>query len=163
MDRDQQAAAAVNLLDREQRIIADILSHFRNMVFHATEKVDNAASTGQASYHSFAMELMTQSLTQSTEDLLQLTRQLRELWVVGPLQLPDDGDNEAEKNIDKEVMDILSKLNTMREGARRQMMQEAGGHGTYVAAPLNPPRSDGQPANSGQGALGGSGLTLQQR
>lgn len=48
--------------DRENRIVADILSHFRDLVILATHPVNNTASAGQAAYSSMAMEIETKGL-----------------------------------------------------------------------------------------------------
>lgn len=70
----------------------------------------------------------------STEDLLQLTRLLRELWIIGPLRKPGEGEQEAEARIDVEVGDVVGLLNRLREQSRQRLVSEGGGHGKYVAA-----------------------------
>ncbi len=65
-------------------------------------------------------------------------------------------------SLDKEVTSIFAIFNGMKEDARQKMLQEAGGHGTYVSAPLNASRTDGQVANPAP-VVPGQGLPLQQR
>ncbi|KAL1872440.1 hypothetical protein VTK73DRAFT_1518 [Phialemonium thermophilum] len=143
MDRDETTETA-NLLDRENRLIADVLSHFRSLVILATEPVNKTASAGQAAYSSMAMEIETKGLIKATEDLLQLTRLLRELWVVGPLRKPGEGVAEVEQSIDTEVQDVVSLLNKLREQSRRQMIEDGGGHGNYVVtSPTEEPADEG--------------------
>ncbi|KAK3936523.1 hypothetical protein QBC46DRAFT_394912 [Diplogelasinospora grovesii] len=138
MERDQNAAAT-NLLDRENKIIADILSGFRGLMMHAAEKVDNTASAGQAAYNSMAIEIHMNGLIKSTEDLLQLTRQLRELWVVGPLKRPREGDTEAEESMRKDISAVSSLLGRLRNESRQKMVQESNGTMTYISGPIQGP------------------------
>lgn len=49
-------------LDQEGKIIAEILTSYRDLVNFATEPITNKTSTGQASYNSMAMDLETQTL-----------------------------------------------------------------------------------------------------
>jgi hypothetical protein len=52
--------------DREQRIIADLLHRFSNLVVLATEPLGSAPSTGQAAYNSLAMEIQTRGMVSSS-------------------------------------------------------------------------------------------------
>ncbi|KAK3681763.1 hypothetical protein B0T22DRAFT_472792 [Podospora appendiculata] len=139
MDREQNLSE--NLLDRENKLIADILSAFRSLVLLGTENVDNIASTGQAGYNSMAIEITMNGLIKSTEDLLELTRQLRELWVVGPLKKPGEGDEEAAQGMRQDATVIFDLLNRMRAEARQRLAQQAQGAMVYVSGP-----TDGIPA-----------------
>lgn len=147
MDRNQQAST--NLLDREGRIIAEILERFRNVMLVSTERVSNKSNPGQSAFSSMRMSIEAQGLIKSTEELLTLTRQLRELWVVGPLRKPGEGEAEAAASIDDSVEQVVGLLNELRQKSRQDLM---GPHGTYVseeAATLGP-------AGSGAGAVAGS-------
>ncbi|KAK5659515.1 hypothetical protein OQA88_717 [Cercophora sp. LCS_1] len=134
MDRDQ--AAAENLLDRENKLIAEILSGFRTLIRDGADRVDSTASTGQAAYNSMAIEIMTNGLIKSTEDLLSLTRQLRELWVVGPLKKPGEGDDEAQQGIKQDAEKFFAALDGMRNAERSAKAQASGGCMTYRQGPL---------------------------
>ena len=70
----------------------------------------------------------------STEDLLQLTRLIRELWVTGPLRKPNEGEQEAEAIIGSEVGEVVTLLTQLREQSRKRLISESGGNGRYVAA-----------------------------
>lgn len=70
----------------------------------------------------------------SAEDLLQLTRLLRELWTIGPLRKPGEGEQEAEARIESEVGQVVGLLNRMREQSRQQLVSKGSGHGKYVVA-----------------------------
>jgi hypothetical protein len=48
--------------DREERLIAEILANFRNLVMLATEPIGSSASAGQAAYSNMAMEIETKGL-----------------------------------------------------------------------------------------------------
>lgn len=141
------------ITDMENKLIADTLSGFRDLILHSAEKVDNIASTGQAGYNSMAVEIMMHGLVRvahtlvtsyktlisscskvkSTEDLLALTRRLRELWVVGPLKKPGDG-GEAEvlHEMKQDAASIFELLNRMRAEAREKIASESNGCMTYV-------------------------------
>jgi len=143
--------------DMENKLIADTLSGFRDLILHSAEKVDNIASTGQAGYNSMAVEIMMHGLVcvnvllahssfrdriltcscyqvKSTEDLLALTRRLRELWVVGPLKKPGDG-GEAEvlDGMKQDAASIFELLNRMRAEERQKVARESNGCMTYVS------------------------------
>ncbi len=69
-----------------------------------------------------------------------LTRQLRELWVVGALRKPGEGEEAAEATIESEVSRLIQLLNSRQQKSREAMM---GSHGTYVSIELEPPKLDG--------------------
>ena len=62
----------------------------------------------------------------STEDLLALTRRLRELWVVGPLKKPGDG-GEAEVlgAMKQDAASIFELLNKMRAEERQSVARRS--------------------------------------
>ena len=84
------------------------------------------------------------SQIKSTEDLLGLTRQLRELWVVGPLKRPGEGDTEARENVRQDAAAVFEMMNAMRGDNRRRRAQESEGCMVYREGPLegnpNPPQ-----------------------
>ncbi|KAK3322945.1 hypothetical protein B0H66DRAFT_555539 [Apodospora peruviana] len=170
MERDH--ASTETLLDRENKLIADVLSGFRGLVVHGAEKVDNIASIGQAGYNSMAMEILMNGLVRflphhpssfsliintrqkikSTEDLLALTRRLRELWIVGPLKKPGDGDVEAAEGMQEDAAAILELLTRLRVDSREKMARESGGCMTYISGPIEGPPKPGP----GQTAVNGN-------
>ncbi len=77
----------------------------------------------------------------STEDLLGLTRQLRELWVVGPLRQPGEGDDEAQQGIKQDAVAFFATLSAMRGEERMKKAQESGGCMQYREGPM-----EGNPA-----------------
>ncbi|KAK1756611.1 hypothetical protein QBC47DRAFT_380252 [Echria macrotheca] len=142
MDRDQ--AASENLLDRENQLIADILDGFHTLIRLGTEKVSNAVTPGQAATDTMAVELTTHRMIKSVEDLLQLTRQLRELWVVGPLRGPGEGDDEAQKAIQKDAAAFFGMMNRARAEDRMRRVRESGGCMTYLEGNV-----EGNPGSGG--------------
>ncbi|KAH8902515.1 hypothetical protein BR93DRAFT_972581 [Coniochaeta sp. PMI_546] len=146
-------ATAQSLRDREERLIAEILANFRNLVMLATEPIGSSASAGQAAYSSMAMEIETKGLIKSAEDLLQLTRLLRELWIIGPLRKPGEGEREAEVTIEDEVRGVVGILGQMREKSRQDLVgqgigQAILGQGSYTASGSEA-KGDSAPAQSG--------------
>lgn len=146
MDRNQPATTA-SLLDQEGKIIAEILRSYRDLVNFATEPITNKSSTGQASYNSMAMDLETQNLIKAVENLLSLTRRIRELWIVGPLRKPGDG-GKTDETIESEVQQVMGILNHLRANKRQQLVSEGGGYGQYVPGDLiQPPSTMAGPTN----------------
>ncbi|KAJ4290014.1 hypothetical protein N0V88_006815 [Collariella sp. IMI 366227] len=121
MDRDPTSAN--NLLERKNILIAQVMTAFRDLVNTAAAPVDSTASTGQAAYSSLAIETGMTGIIKSTEDLLTLTRQLRELWIVGPLKAPEEqytgrrewGGEDGGVNDEQEVLGI-EKLHDGAQG-----------------------------------------------
>ncbi|KAB5517457.1 hypothetical protein GE09DRAFT_1157801 [Coniochaeta sp. 2T2.1] len=153
MDRDQDNDAT-NFRDREERLIAEMLANFRNLVMLATESVGNNASAAQAAYNAAAMEIETNGMIKCAEDLLQLTRTIRELLIIGPIRKPGEGEQEAEATIGKEVQEVVGVLNQMREKSRQELInqgtgQESLGQGSYV---LSGSEAKGEAASGAQGA-----------
>ena len=50
------------MTDREEKIIADVLERFRNLILVTTERITNKASIGQAAYHSMTIDIETQGM-----------------------------------------------------------------------------------------------------
>ncbi|KAK4097631.1 hypothetical protein N658DRAFT_500240 [Parathielavia hyrcaniae] len=123
------------------------MASFRDLINTAAAPVDNTASTGQAAYRSMALQTMMSGVVKSTEDLLSLTRKMRELWVVGPLKAPGAQDAEAEQAMQQDADQVFAMLNAIRDSQRQRLMQqavEAGGGFTYERA--DPPEVRIQPA-----------------
>jgi hypothetical protein len=81
------------------------------------------------------------------EDLLQITRQIRELWIVGPLKEAGDGEAKAE-DMDQTVGNTLELLNTLRAQARQNLVHETGGVLEYISGPIGPAQGSGQGAGA---------------
>ncbi|RDW59692.1 hypothetical protein BP6252_12779 [Coleophoma cylindrospora] len=99
------------LLDREERAVAALLTRFKNLVTLAATPAGDGATKEVAASQSFQMEVETNALIGAAEDLLKLTRELKEMWLFGPLR--DIGEGESEGTIDedaKKVGEIVEKL-----------------------------------------------------
>lgn len=86
----------------------------------------------------------------STEDLLTLTRAIRELWAVGPLKAPGAHDAEAEARMRADAEHVFALLNTLRDAERQDLAQALS-----AAAPAG---GAGGAATAG----GGSGFTFER-
>lgn len=75
----------------------------------------------------------------SIEHLLALTRRLRELWVVGPLRKPGDGDDKAQESIRQDPHAFYGMLNAMRKEERMREEQEGHDYMAYKEEPLEGP------------------------
>ncbi|KAK8104643.1 uncharacterized protein PG998_011676 [Apiospora kogelbergensis] len=73
------------LLDRHEKAIADILKRFMNMVVAATEPIDEGYTPEKASLNQMQMATETAALIKAIENLLQITREIKRLWITGPL------------------------------------------------------------------------------
>lgn len=120
-----------NLLDHEAKLIADMLQHYRAIALSATVRVSNRSTVGEAAANRLRMETEATGLIQTAEDLLSLTRRIRELWIIGPLRKPGEGDAEAETRIRNEVVPVAQLLDTEHVARRQRLM---GPHGTYKAS-----------------------------
>ncbi|KAI1187078.1 hypothetical protein F5B17DRAFT_401175 [Nemania serpens] len=121
-----------NLMDRHNKIMAGILTRFRNMVGAVTDPLPDAAAIPQASLTTMTMNNETAALIKEIENLLALTRDIKKLWIAGPLRKPGDADEQTrEKELDKqaqEVSNIYNKLMAMQvenENKQREARQAA--------------------------------------
>ncbi|TGJ83946.1 hypothetical protein E0Z10_g4793 [Xylaria hypoxylon] len=105
-----------NLLDRHNRIMAAILTRFRNMVLAATEPLPTAAAIPQASLNAMTMNNEVSALIKEIENLLALNREIKKLWIAGPLRKPGDADEKnREKEIDEKASQVSKLYNTLVE------------------------------------------------
>jgi hypothetical protein len=98
----------------------------------------------------------------STEDLLSLTRKIRELWLIGPLKAPGAHDAEVDQAIWQDAAQVFAMFNGLRDDQRQRMVQlaaEAGGGFTYERGEVDgaPPPLQPQPQPP-VGEASGSGL-----
>ncbi|TVY54496.1 hypothetical protein LSUE1_G010088 [Lachnellula suecica] len=91
-------------IDREERAIANMLTRYRNLVQLATMKNEDGATQEVAATQAFAMEAETAALVRGAEDLLRLSRELKELWLFGSLR--DVGEGEGEGKIDEDAAKV---------------------------------------------------------
>ncbi|KAI1469285.1 uncharacterized protein F4812DRAFT_324617 [Daldinia caldariorum] len=119
------------LLDRHNRAIAQILSHFRNMVMAATAPISESGNVLElAALNRMTMETECAALISEIQGLLAITREMKALWIRGPLRQPGENDS-REAELDKraaEVVRLYDQALEMREAAvRRENAARAGG------------------------------------
>ncbi|KAK0717486.1 hypothetical protein B0T26DRAFT_751537 [Lasiosphaeria miniovina] len=145
MNRDRNGSE--DLMERRGKLIAEILKGMRQLVELSTQKVDRTATIGQMEYNSMAIDIQMNGLIKSVEDLLGLTRQLREMWIAGPLKTFGEGEDEAERLMRADAADVFAMRNQLRIAARQRTALASGGSITYMSAPVDgpPPRLPPQP------------------
>jgi len=86
----ESPAAATNqgYVDREGRIVAEILERYRNMMLVATARITNRANTGQAAYNSMHMDIETRGLVRLPAFPLSLYRAYHFSSTTSPRVLP---------------------------------------------------------------------------
>lgn len=100
-----------NLIDRKERMVAELLTRFKNLISLAGSPVEKNATKEVAAAQALQMEVETTALVRATEDLHVLTRELKELWLFGPLR--KIGEGEGEGSIDQDsvrVGELLEEL-----------------------------------------------------
>ncbi|KAH9209859.1 mediator complex, subunit Med22 [Leptodontidium sp. 2 PMI_412] len=105
-----------SLIDREERTVAALLTRFRALVTLAAEPVQDGATKEVAAAHGLQMEVEGSALVRATEDLLQLTRELKELWLFGPLRGINEGEGEGQMNVDSQKVGELVEAVLKRVG-----------------------------------------------
>ncbi|KAI1421678.1 hypothetical protein F5Y12DRAFT_718179 [Xylaria sp. FL1777] len=119
-----------NLLDRHNKIMAAILTRFRNMVLAATEPLPTAGAIPQASLNAMTMNNEVSALIKEVENLLALSREIKQLWIAGPLRKPGDADEKhREKELDENAAQVSKLYNTLvelqTETAKKSAAQQA--------------------------------------
>lgn len=76
----------------------------------------------------------------SAEDLLSLTRQIRELWVIGPLKPPAAhiGGSSSEAAMAQDAQSVIAMLDALRHHQRQSLVREGNGF-TYVQGDIDGP------------------------
>ncbi|GAW21724.1 hypothetical protein ANO14919_112480 [Xylariales sp. No.14919] len=118
------------LMDRHNRIMAAILTRFRNMVLAATEPLPTSTAIPQASLNAMTMNNEVSALIKEVENLLALNREIKKLWIAGPLRKPGDADEKnLQKEIDEKASQVSKLYNTLVEleieAARKSATQKA--------------------------------------
>ncbi|KAI3337211.1 hypothetical protein HD806DRAFT_475994 [Xylariaceae sp. AK1471] len=104
------------LMDRHNKIMAAILTRFRNMVLAATEPLPTAAAIPQASLNAMTMNNEVSALIKEVENLLALNREIKQLWIAGPLRKPGDADEQnRERELDEKASQVSKLYNTLVE------------------------------------------------
>ncbi|KAI6715264.1 hypothetical protein JHW43_002241 [Diplocarpon mali] len=107
------ATTSNSLSDRSERAVAALLTRFKTLVTLAAEPVQDgdAATKEVAAAHALQMEVESSLLVRAAEDLLQLTRELKELWLFGPLRGIKEGEGEGQMDEDsKRVGELVEGI-----------------------------------------------------
>ncbi|KAI1001898.1 hypothetical protein K3495_g6305 [Podosphaera aphanis] len=110
MDAGDQSTTR-NLIDRKERGVAELLTRFNDLVALACAPVEPGATKEVAAAQALQMDVETTALIRAVEELHIMTRQLKELWLFGPLR--GIGEGEGEGKIDEDavvVEELLEKL-----------------------------------------------------
>lgn len=113
---------------------------------------------GDLSYLCPVKAWLTPPQIKAVENLLSLTRRIRELWIVGPLRKPGEGDS-TEETIESEVQQVVGILNQLRANKRQQLVSEGGGYGQFEVGDLAPPPQPNLPVAAGTTAAPTNGTT----
>jgi len=109
MDGAQRTTSS--LVDREQRAVATLLTQFKALVSLAATPANEGATKEVAATDAFRMEVESSALVRAAEDLLQLTRELKEMWLFGPLRGIGEGEGEGGMDEDsKKVGEMVEAL-----------------------------------------------------
>ncbi|KAI1200000.1 hypothetical protein F5X97DRAFT_294598 [Nemania serpens] len=102
------------LMDRHNKIMAAILTRFRNMVIAATEPIPTAGAIPYASLNVMTMNNETSALVKEIENLLALTREIKKLWVAGPLRKPGDAAQQTRnRELEERAQKVTDLYNTL--------------------------------------------------
>merc|ERR1712098_610764 len=96
-----------SLVDREERAVAALLTRFKTLITLAAEPVEDGATKEMAAAHGLQMEVEGSALVRATEDLLQLSHELKELWLFGPLRGIKEGEGEGQMDVDSQKVGEL--------------------------------------------------------
>ncbi|TGO19234.1 hypothetical protein BTUL_0005g00830 [Botrytis tulipae] len=101
---------ADELIDRQERAIAALLIRFQNLVKLAALPTEDAFTKETAAAEGLRMEVESNALTSAAEDLLKLTRELKECWIFGSLRGIGEGEGDGEMETDsKKVAELIEK------------------------------------------------------
>ncbi|KAF7897847.1 uncharacterized protein EAF01_008813 [Botrytis porri] len=101
---------ADELTDRQERAIAALLIRFQNLVKLAALPTEDAFTKEIAAAEGLRMEVESNALTSAAEDLLKLTRELKECWIFGSLRGIGEGEGDGEMETDsKKVAELIEK------------------------------------------------------
>ncbi|KAL7626529.1 hypothetical protein AAE478_003301 [Parahypoxylon ruwenzoriense] len=124
---DEQEADHSTILDRHNRAIAQILARFRNVVVAATEPLpqNGEAIMEHAALNRLTMETECAALIAEIQGLLAINREIKTLWIRGPLRQPGDGEA-REAELDESaahVTRLYDQVLAMRDAAIRRENQ----------------------------------------
>ncbi|KAI9742650.1 MAG: hypothetical protein M1818_003791 [Claussenomyces sp. TS43310] len=101
-----------DLHERNNFLISELLTRFQNIVKLAPMP-EGEVTKQVAAAQAFQTKVETAALIKAAEDLLKLSRELKELWLFGPLRDLGEGDSNPQMEEDAEKVEkmILRLLN----------------------------------------------------
>lgn len=115
-------------MDQHNRIMAAILTRFRNIINAATEPLSKTATIPQASLNLMTLNNETSAMIKEVENLLALSREIKMLWIAGPLQKPGDA---GEKNREKMLDEKAHEVSRLWEELERLIIEKENGMRAY--------------------------------
>ncbi|KAI2465928.1 hypothetical protein F4781DRAFT_434934 [Annulohypoxylon bovei var. microspora] len=110
--------------DRHNRTIAQILTRFRNVITAATTPIaENSNAIEHAALNRMIMETETAALISEVQGLLAINRELKALWMRGPLHTPGEN-NQREAEIDRQAASVARLYDQHEQPARAEETQE---------------------------------------
>ncbi|KAJ5986410.1 hypothetical protein N7451_010775 [Penicillium sp. IBT 35674x] len=118
-DMDSQLTAKA-LHSRINTNVSQLLQRFENIM--ATATVQNPSHTATA-VETYQLDVESTALIRSAEDILALTRAMKEMWLFGQLDTigEDERDVERREKLDK---DVLAVEEALKEGALAKLAPE---------------------------------------
>lgn len=118
------------LLEREQTLVNTLLLRYRNIAEMAPLpddddikevtaaqtfqlKVETAALVNYLSYIILIHLMLISSKIRAAEDLMSLTRELKELWLFGPLRGLNEGEAEANAKIEEDSKEVAKLVDSL--------------------------------------------------
>jgi len=111
------------LVDRQNRSVAALLTRFKNIISLAALPAGDGFTKEVAAAEAFQMEVETNALISAAEDLLQLTRELKELWIFGPLR--GIGEGEGEEKMDEDSTKVAGLIEELLKRKREDEKNQA--------------------------------------
>ncbi|RYP42989.1 hypothetical protein DL770_011910 [Monosporascus sp. CRB-9-2] len=132
---DEKGADDENLLDRHNRTVAQILTRFRNIIKAATEPLPReGAVLEHAALNRFTMQTEMAALITEIQNLLALNREIKALWIRGPLRKPGENDG-LDAEIDRKsvaVADMYQKVMDMFEEKKKAEARAGAGASSWA-------------------------------
>ncbi|KAI1767037.1 hypothetical protein GGR53DRAFT_483708 [Hypoxylon sp. FL1150] len=146
-----------NILDRHNRAIAEILKRFSNMIMAATESLPQTGNVIEhASINRMTMETECAGLITEIQALLALNREIKGLWITGPLRMPGEDaareaalDNQAEN-----VAKLYDRVLGLRDDAINRNNILIARHNINAAGGTHSSTGGGASSSSLDGGLG---------
>ncbi|KAF4996590.1 hypothetical protein FDECE_12379 [Fusarium decemcellulare] len=128
MDRSQTASA--NLMDTHNRLIADVLTRYLDLMRLATIQAEGERSNSNPETIAVAgisMKMQFEGLYASIKELLTLSRKIKELWVFGPVNQNDPQQQAKDDRIDRDVSEVSRLLDSFDANSMRELAERCGG------------------------------------